>query len=48
MGATKTTVLSFHIEPEPKEALCTAAAREQRSIANVVAALITVSATGSK
>ena len=40
MATAKTTTLTFRIEPEPKEALRTAAEREHRSIANMVAVLI--------
>lgn len=40
MAATKTTTLTFRIEPALKEALRTAAAREHRSIANMVEVLI--------
>lgn len=40
MATTKTTTLTFRIEPELKEALRTAAEREHRSIANMVAVLI--------
>jgi hypothetical protein len=40
MAATKTTTLSFRIQPEIKQALRTAAAREHRSIANMVEILI--------
>ena len=40
MATAKTTTLTFRIEPELKEALRTAAAREHRSIANMVAVLI--------
>jgi hypothetical protein len=40
MATSKTTTLTFRIEPELKEALRTAAEREHRSIANMVAVLI--------
>lgn len=40
MASTKTTTLTFRIEPELKEALRTAASQEHRSIANMVAVLI--------
>jgi hypothetical protein len=40
MASTKTTTLTFRIEPELKEALRTAADQEHRSIANMVAVLI--------
>jgi hypothetical protein len=40
MASAKTTTLTFRIEPELKEALRTAAAREHRSIANMVEVLI--------
>ncbi len=40
MATTKTTTLTFRIEPELKEALRTAAQKEHRSIANMVAVLI--------
>ena len=40
MAAAKTTTLTFRIEPSLKEALCTAASREHRSIANMVEVLI--------
>lgn len=40
MAATKTTTLTFRIEPGLKEALRTAAALEHRSIANMVEVLI--------
>lgn len=40
MTTAKTTTLTFRIEPELKEALRTAAEREHRSIANMVAVLI--------
>ncbi|MCG7932619.1 MAG: hypothetical protein N0C88_12320 [Candidatus Thiodiazotropha lotti] len=40
MAIAKTTTLTFRIEPELKEALRTAAEREHRSIANMVAVLI--------
>ena len=40
MATAKTTTLTFCIEPELKEALRTAAEREHRSIANMVAVLI--------
>lgn len=40
MATAKTTTLTFRIEPGLKAALRTAAAREHRSIANMVAVLI--------
>ena len=40
MATTKSATLTFRIEPELKEALRTAAEREHRSIANMVAVLI--------
>lgn len=40
MVSAKTTTLTFRIEPVLKEALRTAAAREHRSIANMVEVLI--------
>jgi hypothetical protein len=40
MGTEKTTILNFRIEPNIKEALCTAAERDHRSIANMVAVMI--------
>lgn len=40
MATSKTTTLTFRIEPELKKALRTAAEREHRSIANMVAVLI--------
>jgi hypothetical protein len=40
MASTKTTTLTFRIEPELKEALRTAAHREHRSISNMVEVLI--------
>ena len=40
MVTAKTTTLTFRIEPELKEALRTAAEREHRSVANMVAVLI--------
>jgi len=40
MATTKTTTLTFRIEPNIKEALCTAADRDHRSIANMVAMMI--------
>lgn len=40
MATVKTTTLTFRIEPGLKEALRTAAAREHRSIANMVEVLI--------
>lgn len=39
MAAAKTTTLAFRIEPGLKEALRAAAAREHRSIANMVKVL---------
>ncbi len=40
MATSKTTTLTFRIEPGLKEALRTAAARDHRSIANMVEVLI--------
>ncbi len=40
MTTSKTSTLTFRIEPELKDALRTAAAREHRSIANMVGVLI--------
>ena len=40
MATAKTTTLTFRIEPNLKEALCTAADRDHRSIANMVAVMI--------
>ena len=40
MATTKTTTLTFRIEPSLKEALRTAAAHEHRSIANMVEVMI--------
>lgn len=40
MATGKTATLTFRIEPELKEALRSAAAREHRSIANMVEILI--------
>jgi len=40
MATTKTTTLTFRIDPELKEALRTAAQREHRSISNMVEVLI--------
>ncbi len=40
MATAKTTTLTFRIEPELKQALRSAAEREHRSIANMVAVLI--------
>lgn len=40
MATTKSRTLTFRIEPGLKEALRTAAAREHRSIANMVEVLI--------
>lgn len=40
MATTKSTTLTFRIEPGLKEALREAAAREHRSIANMVEVLI--------
>jgi hypothetical protein len=40
MAKSKTTTLTFRIEPRLKEALRTAADREHRSIANMVEVLI--------
>ncbi len=48
--ATATLTVTFHIDPVVKEALRTAAAREHRSIANMVEVLIRdiVGATASQ
>ena len=40
MATEKTTTLTFRIEPNIKEALCNAADRDHRSIANMVAVMI--------
>jgi len=40
MATTKTATVTFRIAPDVKEALRTAAAREHRSIANMVEVLI--------
>lgn len=40
MATSKTTTLTFRIEPNLKEALRTAATRQHRSIANMVGMLI--------
>ena len=40
MPTGKSTTLTFRIEPILKEGLCTAAAREHRSITNMVAVMI--------
>lgn len=40
MATTKTATVTFRIDPDVKEALRTAAAREHRSIANMVEVLI--------
>ncbi len=40
MASTKTTTLTFRIDPELKEALRAAAHREHRSISNMVEVLI--------
>lgn len=40
MASTKTATVTFRIDPAVKEALRTAAAREHRSIANMVEVLI--------
>lgn len=40
MATEKTTALTFRIEPNIKDALCTAADRDHRSIANMVAVMI--------
>jgi len=40
MATEKTTTLTFRIEPNIKQALCTAAERDHRSIANMVAVMI--------
>ncbi len=40
MATEKTSTLTFRIEPSIKEALCIAADRDHRSIANMVAVMI--------
>ncbi|TQE99647.1 MAG: ribbon-helix-helix protein, CopG family [Spiribacter salinus] len=40
MATTKTATVTFRIDPAVKEALRTAAAREHRSIANMVEVLV--------
>ena len=40
MATEKTTTLTFRIEPNIKDALCTAADRDHRSLANMVAVMI--------
>lgn len=40
MASGKTSTLTFRIEPALKEALCTAADHEHRSIANMVEVMI--------
>lgn len=40
MATEKTTTLTFRIEPNIKEALCIAADRDHRSLANMVAVMI--------
>nr|WP_299379735.1 ribbon-helix-helix protein, CopG family [uncultured Halomonas sp.] len=40
MATTKTATVTFRIDPGVKEALRTAAAREHRSIANMIEVLI--------
>jgi len=40
MASTKTSTLTFRIEPALKDALCTAAERDHRSIANMVEVMI--------
>lgn len=40
MATEKTTTLTFRIEPNIKDALCIAADRDHRSIANMVAVMI--------
>ena len=45
MPATKTTTLTFRLEPSFKETLRIAAARDHRSIANMVAVMIRVHCT---
>lgn len=40
MATAKTTTLTFRIEPGLKAAVCTAAAREDRSIANMIDVMI--------
>ena len=40
MATTKTTTLTFRIEPGLKDAVCTAAELEHRSIANMIEIMI--------
>ncbi len=40
MATAKTTTLTFRIEPNLKDALCTAADRDHRSIANMIEVMI--------
>jgi hypothetical protein len=40
MASAKSTTITFRIEPSIKEALCIAADRDHRSIANMVAVMI--------
>lgn len=40
MATAKTTTLTFRIEPNLKEALCTAAEHDHRSISNMIAVMI--------
>lgn len=40
MSTAKTTTLTFRIEPSLKEAVCTAASNEHRSIANMIEVMI--------
>ena len=40
MATAKTTTLTFRIEPGLKEAVCTAAEQEHRSIANMIEVLV--------
>ena len=40
MPSTKTATLTFRIDPEIKEALCTAARQERRSIANMIDVMV--------
>ncbi|MBK8131498.1 MAG: hypothetical protein IPK48_01645 [Gammaproteobacteria bacterium] len=40
MATAKTTTLTFRVEPALKDALRTAALREHRSIANMIAVMI--------
>lgn len=40
MASAKTSTLTFRIEPALKEAVCTAAGNEHRSIANMIEVMI--------